>query len=113
MYFRSAIVIISMIFFIAGNALASSKEVITIKEIQKEQGLVSFTHKSHGEKFLIGCPICHHNNSEGKEQGCSKCHTEKTDGKKLNLKEAFHQQCRGCHQKKHGPVKCVQCHNKK
>ena len=38
----------------------------------------------------------------------------KADGKKLDLKESFHKQCKGCHQKeKKGPVKCDQCHPKK
>ncbi|MBP2678571.1 MAG: Class cytochrome family, partial [Deltaproteobacteria bacterium] len=36
-----------------------------------------------------------------------------TEGKALSAKEAFHTQCKGCHQKeKKGPEKCDGCHKK-
>ncbi len=97
--------------FAAGTTFAEPPDRIVLKEIRKSKAPVSFSHKAHGEKFLVGCAICHHNNSAGAEQKCSACHTDKAEGKKMALKEAFHTQCKGCHQKKKkGPVKCAACH---
>ncbi|HEY5996930.1 MAG TPA: cytochrome c3 family protein [Candidatus Deferrimicrobiaceae bacterium] len=98
--------------FLTGTTFAAAPDNVLLKG--KTKAPVFFTHKAHGEKFLVGCAKCHHNNSEGKEQKCSACHGPKTVEKKLALKEAFHTQCKGCHEKqKKGPVKCVACHKAK
>ena len=41
----------------------------------------------------------------GKEQKCEKCHAKgKGEGKKVELKEAFHKNCKDCHKAgKKGP----------
>ena len=98
--------------FAFGTAFAAPPDKIVIKEIKKSKPAVAFNHKAHGEK-VTKCADCHHKDAAGKEQKCSKCHGDKTDGKKITLKEAFHAQCKGCHQKeKKGPVKCDACHKK-
>jgi len=98
--------------FAFGTAFAAPPEKITLKEIRKSKAAVTFNHKGHGEKAKE-CAACHHKDKAGAERKCSKCHGDKTEGKKLSLKEAFHTQCKGCHQKeKKGPVKCDDCHKK-
>jgi len=98
--------------FAFGSAIAAPPEKIVLKEIKKTKAVVAFGHKTHGEK-VTKCAECHHKDAAGKEQKCSKCHGDKTEGKKVSLKEAFHTQCKGCHQKeKKGPVKCDDCHKK-
>lgn len=98
--------------FAFGTAFAAPPEKITLKEIKKSKSAVTFNHKAHGEKAK-DCATCHHKDKAGAEQKCSKCHGDKTEGKKLTLKESFHTQCKGCHQKeKKGPVKCDDCHKK-
>jgi cytochrome c553 len=98
--------------FAFGSAIAAPPEKIVLKEIKKTKAVVAFGHKAHGEK-VTKCAECHHKDAAGKEQKCSKCHGDKTEGKKVTLKESFHMQCKGCHQKeKKGPVKCDECHKK-
>lgn len=100
--------------FAAGLALAAPPDKIVIKELQKQKPAVTFTHKAHGEK-VKACKECHHKDVAGKEQKCSaaSCHGAKAEGKKVELKESFHKQCKGCHQKgKKGPTKCDDCHKK-
>lgn len=87
-----------------------------------ERPLVAFSHKRHAAN--IECLRCHHdydaysNNrgGEDKAQSCANCHS--TDAKKRlpPLAEAFHAQCKGCHEKSEakgksgGPVMCGECH---
>jgi FKBP-type peptidyl-prolyl cis-trans isomerase 2 len=98
--------------FAFGTAFAAPPEKVSLKEIKKTKAAVAYNHKLHGEK-VKECTACHHKDAAGAEQKCSKCHGDKTDGKKLSLKESFHTQCKGCHQKeKKGPVKCDDCHKK-
>lgn len=98
--------------FAAGTAFAAPPDKIVLKEIQKQKPPVSYTHKAHGEK-VKACAECHHKDAAGAEQKCSKCHGAKAEDKKVDLKEAFHKQCKGCHQKeKKGPTKCDDCHKK-
>ncbi len=107
--------VVAAVVFAFGPAIAAPPEKITLKEIQKTKTPVAFDHKAHGAQ-VKSCQACHHKDEAGKEQKCStaKCHGAKAEGKKLDLKEAFHKQCKGCHQKeKKGPVKCDQCHPKK
>ena len=108
--FWTALVVAAV--FAAGTVFAAAPEKIVLKEIQKNKPPVSFTHKAHGEK-VKECAACHHKDAAGSEQKCSKCHGAKAEGKKVDLKEAFHTQCKGCHQKeKKGPTKCDDCHKK-
>lgn len=101
--------------FTFGPGLAAPPDKIVLKELQKTKAPVTFTHKVHAEK-VKECKTCHHKDEAGKEQKCSaaKCHGAKAEGKTVDLKEAFHKQCKDCHkQEKKGPVKCDECHPKK
>jgi c(7)-type cytochrome triheme protein len=102
----------------------------------RERPPVVFPHMDHINSG-IECQTCHHRFKGGKnildeaelEEGapgiqCSSCHKEKPgfrfapdlDPTTLNLQQAFHRQCIGCHRqlkqegKKSGPVTCGQCH---
>ncbi len=101
--------------FCVGVTMAAPPDKVVLKELQKTKAAVAFNHKAHGEK-VKDCKTCHHQDAAGKEQKCStaKCHGAKADGKKVELKEAFHKQCKDCHKKeKKGPEKCEGCHPKK
>jgi len=89
---------------------------------------VTLPHNHHVEAGL-SCKDCHHVYENGKnvldegklEEGnqdirCSTCHGPKL---RIDLEQAFHDQCIGCHirfqkeKKKTGPRFCGQCHVKK
>jgi predicted CXXCH cytochrome family protein len=90
-----------------------------------ERPLVQFNHEKHSS--TLECLRCHHdfdqfgNNrgGEDKAQPCAGCHNPSAQPKKLPLKEAFHAQCKGCHEsmgqqgRKSGPVTCGECHVRK
>ncbi len=102
------------VLFTAGLAVgAEAPGTVSIKEIQKTKPAVSFDHKAHQAKAKDNCLACHHKDEKGKEQKCAACHDKaKADGKKVELKEAFHKQCKDCHKKEKGPTKCEGCHKK-
>ncbi len=100
--------------FAVGVAVAAPPDKITIDKIKKTKAAVAYNHKVHSEK-VPKCQACHHKDAAGKEQACSSatCHGAQAEGTKLDLKEAFHKQCKACHQKeKKGPQKCDECHPK-
>ena len=84
---------------------------------------VVFKHEAHAEK--IDCLRCHHdfdaysNNRGGEGQQCVCCHDIHPDDDTLSLKEAFHLQCKGCHEffrsqgKSAGGIMCGECHVRK
>jgi hypothetical protein len=95
---------------------------------KKQRPAVTFPHNRHVE-IELPCKDCHHIYENGKnvldesrlEEGnqdihCSACHGPKS---RRNLKQAFHDQCMGCHKKsqkenkKTGPRYCGECHVKK
>ena len=109
---------------IAGFVLASlmvsglfAKDVV---EYNPAYGKVKFTHKNHAEKLKIDCLKCHHTWKQGETTGklCKECHKAKTEGKNLSAKDAYHKDCKGCHDdakkanKPAGPTGCTQCHVK-
>jgi hypothetical protein len=80
--------------------------------------VVIFSHVKHAVP-VPDCKTCHHTfKGEGVPQKCSVCHKAKKDGKKLDIKNAAHKTCRGCHRgmkkdgKKTGPTPCKGCHKK-
>jgi hypothetical protein len=83
-------------------------------------GKVTFTHKKHAETLKIDCAKCHHTWKKGETSGklCRECHKDKAEGKALSGKDAFHKDCKGCHDdakkanKPAGPTGCTQCHVK-
>src|SRR4030042_5238224 len=95
---------------------------------KKQRPAVTFPHNRHVE-IELPCKDCHHIYENGKnvldesrlEEGnqdihCSACHSPKSS---RNLKQAFHDQCMGCHKRVHkenkktGPRYCGECHVKK
>ena len=107
--------------------LAFSQESVIIlnhSELGKhERPAVEFKHEDHSNK--IDCLQCHHdfdaylNNRGGEGQPCSSCHGPQATQETISLEDAFHLQCKGCHEsmraqgKPAGPVICSQCHIKK
>jgi len=65
-------------------------------------GDVKFTHKKHAETLKIECVKCHHE-MKGKKpgeavQGCKICHKAKAEGKAISAKDAYHKDCKVCHE---------------
>ncbi len=83
--------------------------------LKNSYGDVKFTHKNHVEKVKLECKKCHHT---GDYKPCKSCHKAKTEGKTLSSKEAYHKDCKGCHDeakkanKPTGPTTCTTCHKK-
>ena len=80
-----------------------------------------FNHEEHNETAGIEeCNECHHvyddngvlaEDESSEDQRCSDCHELRASGKKPGLMNAFHINCKGCHEEKNkGPVMCGQCH---
>jgi hypothetical protein len=126
-------VILCIALFIGGGILIAIDvpDEILIKDDAFEKhkkGPVKLTHKKHNVDYKIACTDCHHVYKEGKNiykegdpvQRCSACHDVKeSEGEKKKLMLAFHKNCQGCHRelkkanKKTGPTKCNDCHEKK
>lgn len=92
---------------------------------EKQRPQVTFPHGIHMAGDL-SCTDCHHIYSDGKnildeselEEGnpdirCTACHDQET---RINLRQAFHRQCVGCHGRAQrqgeetGPRLCGECH---
>lgn len=82
-----------------------------------------FDHDTHNELAKIeDCAVCHHVWENGKlvpdesseDTPCSDCHgLAPGPDNPVPLINAFHTQCKGCHEKqKKGPLLCGQCHKK-
>lgn len=113
--------------FAAFAPLAFSQEsVIVLKHKEMgthERPVIDFNHEKHSAK--IDCLQCHHdydayhNNRGGDGQPCGTCHGVDASQAAPSLKDAFHAQCKGCHESMHsqgkaaGPVTCGGCHVRK
>ncbi|GAB4299382.1 MAG: cytochrome c3 family protein [Desulfuromonadia bacterium] len=64
---------------------------------ETSNGKVVFTHSDHQDAEK-DCSVCHGKHEPGRIPGFGK--------------ERAHQLCIGCHQKKNGPQKCFECHEK-
>jgi hypothetical protein len=101
---------------VVSGVLAAKDEVT----FDVSYGKVKFAHKKHVETLKIDCLKCHHTWKKGETTGklCLECHKAKTEGKTLSAKDAFHKDCKGCHDdakkanKAAGPTGCTQCHVK-
>ncbi len=104
----------------------SQESVIALKHEElgiHERPIVEFNHEIHTAK--IDCLQCHHdydayyNNRGGEGQACGNCHGGEGSIAPLALKEAFHAQCKACHNfmssqgKTAGPITCGGCHVRK
>lgn len=125
MQFGKLLVIVLILAAFVSPAL-SQDPVISLnhKELGKhERPIVDFNHEKHAEK--IDCLKCHHdydaymNNRGGDGQPCSTCHDIAAKQEMPSLKDAYHGQCKSCHEnminqgKATGPVTCGGCHVKK
>ncbi len=93
-----------------------------------KKGPVPLSHKKHAEEYQAACTDCHHVYSDGEnvwKQGdpvkkCIECHNPvKEEAEGLDLKKAFHDNCKGCHKEAvangntNAPDrKCTGCHSK-
>ena len=120
-YGRYAAVVV--VLFLAASLAFSQESTIVLnhKELgAHERPLVKFSHEKHSTN--IECLQCHHdydayhNNKGGDGRPCSDCHGRPDKKGLLPLSDAFHMQCKGCHEvmhalgKKTGPVMCGECH---
>jgi protein-arginine kinase activator protein McsA len=94
----------------------AQKEVITL---DVPYGKVTFSHKKHADA-IKDCLKCHHTWKKGETTGklCKDCHKSKVEGKAISAKDAYHKDCKGCHEeaakasKPAGPTGCTKCHVK-
>ena len=95
----------------------AAKDVVTF---DVPYGKVTFNHKQHAETLKIDCMKCHHTWKKGETTGklCKDCHKAKAEGKAISAKDAYHKDCKGCHEqakkanKPAGPTGCTACHVK-
>jgi hypothetical protein len=100
--------------------IASGVFAKDVVEYNPSYGKVTFTHKKHAETVKIDCVKCHHTWKKGETTGklCKDCHKAKLEGKAISAKDAYHKDCKGCHEeakkanKPAGPTGCTQCHVK-
>ena len=104
------------------SSLAAQKppKQTVIKDCAKKQGPVAFPHELHVKQAKVACKSCHHTGKFDQKCSAAGCHAGKAEGKRpgcaeLSLKKnPFHINCINCHkEKKAGPVKCAECHQKK
>ena len=84
---------------------------------------VKFSHRVH-EVRGVACIQCHHD-FQGRrnvwQEGmpvakCQTCHGLRPEARRLDLKNAYHRQCKGCHLRlrqqgrQAGPIDCQACH---
>lgn len=94
----------------ASAAPPENKFAISIKDIDHTLPPVGFDHKGHGEK-VRECRTCHHRDTGILGQKCSGCHGSREGSTRVELKQAYHKMCLGCHSRgKQGPRKCTGCH---
>ncbi len=95
------------------------------KDGKRTKPPVEYTHLKHEKEHKVACTECHHLYKDGKNtwkqgvtkvQKCNECHKAADQGKILSLQNAYHKNCRDCHNKlktegkKSGPTLCAQCH---
>ncbi len=106
----------------AASVLAQEQVMILrhaeIKDHQRPP--VKFNHEQHIGK--VDCLQCHHdfdaymNNRGGEGQPCGTCHGQESNRDTISLRDAFHYQCKGCHEflrsqgKSAGATTCGECH---
>jgi hypothetical protein len=85
---------------------------------------VKFSHRVH-EARRVACTQCHHDYQgrrnvwhEGQPVAkCQACHGLRPETRRLDVKNAYHRQCKGCHLRlrqqgrQAGPIECQACHS--
>jgi len=89
----------------------------------KRKPPVKFSHRVH-EARQVACAQCHHD-YQGKRnvwregqpvEKCVACHGPRPEVRRLDAKNAYHRQCKGCHLRLRqqgrpaGPIECRGCH---
>jgi len=126
----SFLIIVSL-FIVAASVLIARQDILSLDNtktfIKKQRPAVAFPHGRHMNE--IECLNCHHDYKDGKNvlsedsltEGsdaikCAACHGLDNASGRHGLKNAFHEQCSGCHRKmgkekkKTGPRLCAGCH---
>jgi len=109
--------------FVLSILMVSGVFAKDVVEYTPAYGKVTFTHKKHID-LKIDCLKCHHTWKKGETSGklCKDCHKASKeasqDGKGITAKDAYHKDCKGCHEeakkggKTAGPTGCTTCHVK-
>jgi len=118
--------------FPVAHRVGAQEDVIVLKHKdvykKRQRPSVQFSHEKHAELYS-DCVVCHHiyeykngvrkNVWDGDGQSCSECHKAGKVENKPALRDAFHENCTGCHRKlikeesKSGPETCGECHIRK
>jgi hypothetical protein len=117
------IIAMSFVFAFVSSAFCQD-EVIVLRHDEvgmHERPAVKFNHEKHQE-VVSECTRCHHdydeymNNVSSEGRACSECHGKTGGDSSVTLVNAFHLQCKTCHNahiarvRNGGPVMCGQCH---
>jgi hypothetical protein len=84
---------------------------------------VQFSHRVH-EARGVACTQCHHDYQGRRNvwqkgqpvEKCQACHGLRPEARRLDVKNAYHRQCKGCHLRlrqqgrQAGPIECQGCH---
>jgi DnaJ-class molecular chaperone len=88
-------------------------EAFALGHLAKIYEPVAFSHQAH-TLMAEDCATCHHHSEAGQTPSCDKCHGASKEASLPGLKDAYHQQCMGCHREMDmGPTACAECHTKK
>lgn len=105
---------------------APDESWLSIQKPRHEKPPVRFSHERH-PKSRMACEQCHHDYKGGRRnlwregqpvEKCQACHKLTAKRGLIDIQEAFHRQCKGCHLAKRkvrqsaGPIKCEGCHSR-
>lgn len=125
MKFGNCFIVFALVLTFAPTAFSQDAN-IELKSAElgvHQRPIVILSHEKHSA--VIDCVRCHHDldrfgNNKGSEgQSCSECHTRRAGANPVPLREAFHTQCKACHEQVRlrgapsGPVMCGECHVRK
>jgi hypothetical protein len=109
-----------------GGSLTRAPEVSLLKIPvvgSRQKPPVQFSHRVHQAR-RVACTQCHHDYQgrrnvwhEGQPVAkCQTCHSLRPEARRLDVKNAYHRQCKGCHLglrqqgRQAGPIECQACH---
>jgi len=102
---RLTALLVAVAFLAIGTVVVAANNGPAEIKLPNKMGEITFAHQTHQGK-VADCKSCHH---KGVEAGkCTACHGVKAEAPAA--KDAFHKQCKGCHQEKGGPTGCKDCH---
>ena len=105
------------IFFIVGIVCYAAFPEVPPDEpvrimLKSTAGNILFDHKGHTSEsgYAYDCDACHLHGDEDEPTACGECHEPESEDL-IKRSDAFHDQCKGCHEDEElGPVKCAECH---